>query len=182
MKKLLFSLFTLSILFVVSACSSDDDPKVEKLLSDAPVEQIIDLVGNKDYTVETPLKSATLNELLKGAKAIDGSIYDGLATISKGDIQLSKTTLKIVGLPTTTTLKNFKININGLEHSFGDITAGNADLNIGKNTDFLNKAFERVMSSKKMESKVTFSPSETTTEDVKLEIILVGQFSYWVKQ
>ena len=182
MKKLLFTLFSASLLFAFSACSSDNDNKVEKKLSDAPVEQIIDLVGNKDYTVATPLKSETLNNLRKGAKANDGSIYDGVAKIKEGNLQLSKTTVRIAGLPETTTLKDFKISINGLEYSFGNITASNTDLNIGKNTDFLNKAFEKIMASKKMETKVTFTPSETTTKDVKLEIILVGQFSYWEKQ
>lgn len=181
MKKLLFTLFSLGILLAFSACSSDDDNKEQKFLTEAKVQQSISLVAEADHTVTTPLRSNTLNELLKGTEATDGSVYDGLAAITKGDFQVGLTTVKVVGIPAGITLKDLKININGKEHSFGDITNNNADLYINKNVDFFSKAFNRIMSSKKMETKVTFTPSETTTEDVKLEIIFVGSFSYWVK-
>mgnify|MGYP001249934366 CR=1 FL=1 len=178
MKKLLFSLFSLSILFVVSACSSDDDPKVQKFFN-GDCKQVVSLESGPAGSPITNKKESNLDDMLSDINGYGWPIVSGELIVAG-----SNTSAKVVGLPEGVVLKNVIININGIKHEFGDISNENANLNLytDANDKFFKDAFATLVPKKKMVTEVTFTPSERIREDVSLEIIFSGKYSYWVKQ
>lgn len=176
MKKLIFNLLTISLLFAFSACGSDDE-KEEKFFTGDCKQTVLLKSGAAGATITIPA-SSTLEDMLKNSSGYG-------SPISSGELQISgsNTSINITGLPTGTALKDFKLNINGIEQSFGEISNEKANLNLYTTTysEFFKKAFNQMVSNKKLDVKVTFAPTVETGNEVKLEIVFSGRFSYWVK-
>jgi hypothetical protein len=180
MKKLTFKLFAISLLFAFSACGSSDDEKEEKVfLGDC--KQTVEVKGFKGQLSSTdPAITATLDDMLKNTSGYG-------SPVTAGEFLLTTTSIKITGLKEGVTLNGFKISINGIEESFGNISPVQGttgfDLYSGSHLDYFKNAFNRMVSSRKLETKITFTPSvDILSEDnVKLEIVFSGRFSYWVK-
>lgn len=176
MKKLIFSLFTISLLFTFAACGSDDE-KEEKFFT-GDCEQTILLKSGAAGSTIIISATSTLDDMLE-----DSSGYG--TPISSGELLIagSNTSVTITGLPEGTVLKNFKLNINGIEQSFGEISVAKANLNLYTSTyfDYFQKAFNQMVADKKLDVEVTFAPTVETDNSVKLEIVFSGRFSYWVK-
>lgn len=178
MRKLLFTLFATSLLFAFSACSDDDNK--EQFFFNGDCKQTISLESGPAGSVitTTPL-STTLDDMLKDSEGFGAPVSTGEMLVAG-----SNTSVLIKNLPAGVVLKDLKININGIERSFGDISNEKANLNLymgAESAAFFSKAFDKVVSNKAMTTKVTFTPSEKTAGDVTLEIVFSGRFSYWAK-
>lgn len=176
MKKLTFSLFIISLLFVFAACGSDEE-KEEKFFAGDCTQTISLESGPANGTYSTPTASSTLDDMLKDATGYG-------SPISSGTLQTTgeNTAVKIIGLPAGTALKDFKITINGAVESFGEVSNEKVNLNLYTGHDtFFKKAFDLMVSNKKLETVVSFTPSVQVTSEVSLKIVFSGRFSYWVK-
>ncbi|MFV0539304.1 MAG: hypothetical protein ACK5M3_18335 [Dysgonomonas sp.] len=177
MKKLLFNLLAISMLFAFSACGSDDE-KEQKFFTGDCKQTVLLKSGAAGTTVTIPATS-TLEDMLKNVSGYGSPISSGELLLGSG----SNTTIDIVGLPVGTALKDFKLNINGIEQNFGEISNEKANLNLYTTTyaDYFKRVFNQMVANKKLDIKVTFAPTVETDNDVKLEIVFSGRFSYWVK-
>lgn len=178
MKKLLFTLFATSLLFAFTGCGSDDDKEQKFFKGDC--KQTISLKsGSEGSQITTKPTYATLDDMLKGATGFGSPISTGELLITG-----ENTAAMVKGLPEGVTLKGFKVDINGLVYEFGDISNEAQNLNLykgTKNAEFFSKAFDKIVSAKSMTTKVTFTPTQEISEDVTLEIVFTGTFSYWAK-
>ncbi len=176
MKKLIFSLFTISLLFVFPACGSDDE-KEEKFFTGDCKQTILLKSGAAGATITIPATS-TLDDMLKNSSGYGSPISSGELLIAG-----SNTSVTITGLPEGTALKDFKLNINGIEQNFGEVSNEKANLNLYTTaySDYFKRAFNQMVANKKLDVKVTFAPTVETDNSVKLEIVFSGRFSYWVK-
>jgi len=175
MKKLLFALLTIS-LFAFTACGSDDE-KEEKFFT-GDCAQTVTLESGPANSPITNSSTSTLEDMLKNTSGYGSPISSGELLVTG-----SNTAVKVTGLPEGVALKDFKLSINGLEQSFGEISNEKSNLNLYTTTysDYFKRAFNQMVSNKKLETKITFTPSVKTTDEVKLEIVFSGRFSYWVK-
>lgn len=178
MKKLFFSLFVLSILFAFTACGSDDDDQEQKFFTGDCKQTVLLEWSQANSTTTTATVKSTLDDMLKNSPGYGSPVSSGELLIAG-----SNTDVKIAGLPEGTALKDFKININGIEQNFGEISNEKSNLNLwtDKNADFFKRAFNKMVSEKKLETKVTFTATTVGVEGVRLEIVFNGRFSYWVK-
>lgn len=176
MKKLLFTLFSISILFAFSACGSDDEKEEKFFTGDCNLTTAL-VSGAPESTVTIPNQS-TLDNLLKDSPGYGSPVSSGELLVNG-----KNTSVKITGLPVGTALKDFTIDVNGLTKNFGELSNEkvNLDLYTSANSKFFQDAFDRMVSNKNLDMKVTFTPTVQTTSEVKLEIIFSGRFSYWVK-
>ncbi|MFT4222068.1 hypothetical protein [Dysgonomonas sp.] len=176
MKKLIFSLFTISLLFVFPACGSDDE-KEEKYFNGDCVQTISLESGPANGPYSTPKASSTLDDMLKDVAGYGSPISSGkLHTTGEN------TEVKIFGLPAGTALKDLKITINGITESFGEVSNENANLNLYTGHDaFFSRAFDQMVANKKLETVISFTPTVQVTSEVSLKIVFSGRFSYWVK-
>ena len=176
MKKLIFSLFTISLLFAFTACGSDEE-KEEKFFTGDCIQTISLESGPANGAYSTPTTSSTLDNMLKDATGYG-------SPISSGSFQTTgeNTEVKIIGLPAGTALKDFKLTINGAVESFGEVRNEKVNLNLYTNHDtFFKKAFDLMVSNKKLETVASFTPTVQVTNAVSLRIVFSGRFSYWVK-
>lgn len=176
MKKMILALFTISAMFILSSCGSDDPETIEKTFKGVGTQTIAleSAAGNK---TETSAKKITLDELFKGSA-------DYGAPIVGWNYVLGDCGFKVVGLPEGTSLENFTLKINGKEKSFGTVTTKNVDLYSAGNEEF--KFFQEVLNDvaqkKEIETIVTFKPTQTTVgKNIKLEIKLAGTCTYLVE-
>lgn len=176
MKKLIFSLFTISILFAFSACGSDDE-KEQKFFTGDCKQTVLLKSGAAGATITIPATS-TLEDMLKNSSGYGSPISSGELVIAG-----SNTSVNISGLPEGVALKDFKLNINGIEQNFGEISNEKANLNLYTTaySDYFKRTFNQMVANKKLDIKVTFAPTVETDNSVKLEIVFSGRFSYWVK-
>jgi hypothetical protein len=176
MKKLIFNLFAISLLFTFSACGSDDE-KEEKFFTGDCKQTILLKSGAAGATITIPATS-TLDDMLKNSTGYGSPISSGELVLAG-----SNTSVNVNGLPTGVALKDLKLNINGIEQSFGEISNEKANFNLYTSaySDYFNKAFNQMVANKKLDVKVTFAPTVETSNDVKLEIVFSGKFSYWAK-
>ncbi|GHV38463.1 hypothetical protein FACS1894179_01890 [Bacteroidia bacterium] len=176
MKKLIFNLFAISLLFAFSACGSDDE-KEEKFFTGDCKQTILLKSGAAGATITIPATS-TLDDMLKNSSGYGSPVSSGELIIAG-----SNTSINVTGLPTGVALKDFKLNINGIEQSFGEISNEKANLNLYTSaySDYFNRTFNQMVANKKLDVKVTFVPTVETDNNVKLEIVFSGRFSYWVK-
>lgn len=179
MKKLFFALFAVGAILAFSACGSDDEKEQKFFTGDC--KQTVSLkAGPANASITLGAVESTLENMLK-----DSPGYG--SPISTGELEVtgSNTSVRVVGLPDDVTLKNFTIKVNdsNIEQNFGEISAENANLNLYTNayTSFFSNVFNKMVSDKKLKTVVSFVPSRDITEDVTLEIIFSGRFSYWVK-
>lgn len=176
MKKLIFSLFTISLLFAFSACGSDDE-KEQKFFTGDCKQTVLLKSGAAGATITIPATS-TLEDMLKNSSGYGSPISSGELVIAG-----SNTSVNITGLPEGVALKEFKLNINGIEQNFGEISNEKANLNLYTTaySDYFKRTFNQMVANKKLDIKVTFAPTVETDNSVKLEIVFSGRFSYWVK-
>jgi len=176
MKKLFFVLFTITAMFAFTACGSDDEKEAVTFTSDC--KQTVELKGFKDQVVTIPEVSASLEDLLK----VSATGYDG-TRISTGELNLGKVTASVTGLRNGVVLKDFKVKINGVEQSFGDITVADIDLYTNKHIDFFKNSFTRMVNQHALKINVTFTPSEDipASDNLKLELNFNGKYTYWKK-
>lgn len=177
MTKKILALFTLSVFFL-SSCGSDDEREARFFTGDC--KQSISLEWKQaNSTVTTAPDTIYLDDMLKNYPGFGTPIFDGELLL--GD---SNTSARIIGLPIEASLKDFRISINGKEMRFGEISHKNANLNLytsDNNKNFFEPAFRRMIADKRLITKTTFTPTVDGVEDVKLEIVFSGKFSYWVK-
>lgn len=175
MRKLAFILFTITTVFALTSCGSDD--KKEQVFFNGDCKQSVVLEsGPANSSITTNEVSATLDDMLKGATGYGSPVSTG-----EFHVNGANTVVKITGLPDNTVLKNFSLEINGLKNDFGDIPVTHTNLYTGNSTYF-QKVFDKMIKDKKLSTKATFTPTEKTSSDVKLEIVLSGRFSYWAKK
>lgn len=163
-------MLTLAVAF--SSCSKDDN-KTEKTF-DGVCKHSLLLEGPKDATLTTPESVAELNTML--------SDYTFVAPITSGILNLSEvTSVKITGLKNGVTLKNFSLIINDSKKDFGDIVTDKAVLYNSNTVDYFKDAFSKMVAQKKLRVKATFTPSESivAADNVKVEIVFNGRFTYW---
>jgi len=178
MKKTLSVVFILSALFAFTGCGSDDPEKVEKFFNGICKQTInIQAYANQSTTIE-PVTS-TLESMLEDSPGYGSPISTGNFVVT------GNTTITIEGLDDMAddpVLKGFKLNINGLERSFGDITKKNATLYTDDHLEYFKNVFNKMVKDKKLITKVTFTPSVNIdpADKVKLVISFDGKFSYWV--
>lgn len=172
---MILALFTISAMFVLSSCGSDEPEKMPKEFKGVGTQSILleSAAGNK---TETNPAKITLDELFKGSA-------DYGSPIASWSYVLRECELKVVGLPEGTSLEEFELIINGRSRTYGTITTKNVSLDSG-NDDF--KFFQEVLSDiahkKYIETVVKFKPTKSTVgEKVKLEIKLAGTCTYFVE-
>lgn len=177
MKKLIFSLFTISLLFAFSACGSDDEKEKKSFLGDCK-QTILLKSGAAGATITIPATS-TLDDMLKNSSGYGSPVSEGELLLGSD----GQTSINIVGLPEGTALKDFKLNINGIEQNFGELSNEKANLNLFTTAyaDYFKRTFNQMVANRKLDVKVTFAPTVETDNNVKLEIVFSGKFSYWVK-
>lgn len=177
MKKLLFTLFATSLLFTFSACGDDDDQYEDRAFV-GDCSQVISLesgpAGNTNITEQ---KISKLEDMLKNSTGFGSPIKNTAEIYSKDSF------VKITGLPAGTTLKEFKLTINGIEQAFGDISTEKSNLELYTNThdEYFKKAFNKMVTDGALKVQVSFSPTVKTTTDVKLEVSFRGRFIYSAK-
>lgn len=178
MKKLFFALFAIGAILAFSACSSDDDEKEQKFFTGDCKQSISLESGPANAPITSVLVSSSLADMLKDSPNFGSPIATGEFLVAG-----SNTQIKVTGLPEGVALKDFKININGIEQGFGEVSNEKANLNLYTSAyeDFFKRAFNQMVKNGKLETKASFTPTEKTTDDVKLEITFSGRFSYWVK-
>ncbi|MDR0825619.1 MAG: hypothetical protein LBN74_11030 [Prevotella sp.] len=173
MKKLFFTLLTITTIFAFTACGSDDK---EQFFFDGNCKQTISLEsGPAGGPYTTPTTKASLNDLLKNATNYGSPISTGVLNITGGS-----TAVKVTGLTDGVTLANFTLKINGLENNFGDVTSVKSNLYAGTvNGQYFQKVFDKMVKTGTLETAVSFTPNVKISDDVKLEIVFDGTFSYW---
>lgn len=178
MKKTSLSIAILSALLVFTGCGSDDPEKVEKFFNGICKQTIaIQAYANQNTTIEP--KVSTLEQMLEDTPGYGSPISSGSFVVT------GNTTIEIEGLDDLAeevTLKDFKLEINGLEKKFGDITKKNARLYTDQHLDYFKNVFNKMIQEKKLSTKVSFSPTANInpTDNIKLQISFDGKFSYWV--
>lgn len=171
--KAISKIFGLMLTIAVAFSSCGDDDKTEKTF-DGVCKHSLLLEGSKDYILTTPESTAELNTML--------SEYTFVAPITSGVLNLTEvTSVKITGLKNGVTLKDFSLTINDSKKDFGDIVADNAVLYNSSTVDYFKDTFNKMVSQKKIRVKATFTPSEKieATDNVKVEIVFNGRFTYW---
>lgn len=180
MRKLVFILFVITTAFALTSCGSDEEK--EQIFFEGDCKQTVEIKGFSGQVSKTnPAIISTLSDMLK-----DNPNYG--SPISTGEFYPNGTSVKIVGLKQGVTLAGFVLNINGKSQNFGDIKLPNGateyDLYTGAYMDFFKSTFNLMMNKKQLETVVEFTPSVdvTAAENVKLEIVYRGKFSYWTKK
>lgn len=180
MRKLAFILFTITTVFALTSCGSDDEK--EQIFFEGECKQTVEIKGYSGQVAETnPAVTSTLSDMLK-----DNPNYG--SPISTGEFYPDRTSIKIVGLKEGVTLAGFTLTINGKSQVFGDIKLPNGSteyiLYTGSYTDFFKNGFNMMVNKKQLETVVKFTPSVdvTAADNVKLEIVYRGKFSYWAKK
>ncbi|MDR1091389.1 MAG: hypothetical protein LBL79_09960, partial [Prevotella sp.] len=155
-----------------------DDEKEEKFFNGDCIQTISLESGPANGPYSTPKALSTLDDMLKNVAGYGSPISSGsLHTTGEN------TEVKIYGLPVGTALKDLKITINnGIAENFGEVSneKGNLNLYTGHDT-FFKKAFDQMVSNKKLETVISFTPTIQVTNEVSLKIVFSGRFSYWVK-
>ncbi|WP_108821839.1 hypothetical protein [Dysgonomonas sp. Marseille-P4361] len=177
MKKMILALFTISAMFVLSSCGSDDPEKIQKTFKGVGTQTIV-LESAAGSTTTPPANKIKLDELFKGSA-------DYGAPIVGWNYNLRECEMNIVGLPEGTSLENFKLTINDKPWLFKEtITTKNVSLDSQGNEVY--KYFQEVLADiahkKHIETTVTFTPTQSTIgKNVKLEIKLAGTCTYEVE-
>lgn len=176
MKKMILALFTISAMFVLSSCGSDEPEKTQKTFKGVGTQSIaLESAAGSQTTPKT--SKITLDELFKGSA-------DYGAPIVGWNYILRECEMNIVGLPEGTSLENFKLTINGKSWTFGTITTKNVSLDSHGNDayKFIQEAINDIAHKKYIETTVTFTPTQSTIgKNVKLEIKLAGTCTYEVE-
>lgn len=178
MDKRLFKLLAFSLVFIFSSCGSDDDKKVAEYFT-GDCKQVVSLEWKQaNSTITTAPDTMLLEDMLRNQPGFGSPIASGELLVAG-----SNTSARVTGLPADASLKDFKVNINGIEENFGEISRKNANLNLytDKHIDFFRNAFNRMVSDKQLITKVTFTSDIAGIDDVKLEIVFSGRFAYWVR-
>lgn len=180
MKKVFHILFVLVVVFTFSSCGSDDEKELISFEGDC--KQIVEIKGYAGQSIQTdPPVISKLSDMLSGSPNYGPSI-------STGEFYPVGTSVKITGLKEGTTLSGFVLTINGVSQSFGDVKLleGSTEYTLYSNKylDFFRNGFNKMVSKKQLETSLKFTPSEdiAATDNVKLEIVYRGKFSYWVKK
>lgn len=177
MKNFFLSLLVISVFSVLPSCGNDDEKELKFFTGDCR-----QLVSLESGPANSPITTAAVISTLDGMLT-DSPGYG--SPVSSGELQVtgSNTVVKVTGLPPGTALKDFKVNINGIEQEFGEISNERANLNLYTDTylDFFKQAFGKMVSDRRLETRVSFTPTVKATDSVKLEIVFSGRFSYWAK-
>ncbi|WP_165020736.1 hypothetical protein [Dysgonomonas sp. ZJ279] len=139
-------------------------------------EQKLSLIGFQGSTVEITEVANSLDDMLRGNINYGTPIAGGVLNFGE------PTSIKITGLKAGVVLKNFSLTINGVEHTFGDITTQTVNLYNSGTIDYFTRAFNAMVASndKTMRSKAKFTPSHdlSRADDVNVEIVFNGTFFY----
>lgn len=172
--KSISKIFGLILTLAVAFSSCGDDDKTEKSFDGICKHNLVFGNIDKDNTTTTPESTSDLNTML--------SDYTFIAPITSGVLNLSEvTSVKITGLKNGVTLKNFSLTINDSKKDFGDIDTDKTMLYNSSTVDYFKDTFNKMVAQKKIRVKATFTPSENivATDNVKVEIVFNGRFTYW---
>lgn len=180
MKHLFLILFIVSsFLVALTSCGSDDGPEPVKEPQHftGTCEQTLSLIGFQNATVQIPEVATVLDDMLRGNINYGTPIAGGVLNFAP------LTSVIITGLKPGVVLKDFSLTINGIQHSFDDITTDRVILYNSGTIDYFTQAFNAMVASKDktMRSKAEFTPSRDLlrSDDVNVQIIFNGTFFYF---
>ena len=176
MKKLNYKFilfFSLIALFASCGSSSSDNKSDYNFTGTCKSTIPLNGFAGQETKTSNAVSSSSLDKML--------SDYDYSPPITKGVFLTNTTSVEINGLKEGVVLQNFSLNMNGLEHNFGNITYNDTILCTNQTMNYFKNVFDKMMQQQNLITYATFTPNITIDEKsgVKLNIALGGAFTYW---